>query len=85
MILIGRADLCRVCRLNSFLTPTEAASTSGVNPFAFIQCSQNAQPSPGMPINMTSPGGQSGPSALDPTMAFFGMPLGANLGDDWCV
>ncbi|BGP06376.1 fungal-specific transcription factor domain-containing protein [Rhodotorula toruloides] len=69
--------------LNSFLTPTEAASTSGVNPFAFIQCSQNAQPSPGMPINMTSPGGQSGPSALDPTMAFFGMPLGANLGDDW--
>ncbi|GAA5902640.1 hypothetical protein JCM8208_007026 [Rhodotorula glutinis] len=80
--------------LNSFLSPTEAAGAPafGGNPFIFgaggtspfhLSGAQGATPAassqpqpPGQPPSTTA-------SAFDPSSAFFGMPLGANLGDDW--
>lgn len=94
-------------RLNSFLSPTEAAGAGGFgnnsnvggNAFIFgagstspfhLPGSASATPAP----SATMPGAPPLPplqhmgqpvSAFEPTSAFFGMPLGANLGDDWCV
>lgn len=34
-------------------------------------------------MNPLSGSGGAASSSLDPTPAFFGMPLGANLGDEW--
>ncbi|GAA5998630.1 uncharacterized protein JCM10292_007114 [Rhodotorula paludigena] len=92
--------------LNSFLSPTEVASTTGANPFIFGAGGNSpfglamAAAAAGASPNATSaapavstsaaaslPGGgmpaSTAPTPFDPTSAFFGMPLGANLGDDW--
>ncbi|GAA6052521.1 hypothetical protein JCM3770_003807 [Rhodotorula araucariae] len=80
--------------LNSFLSPTEAAGASlpgAGNPFIFGAGGTSpfnvAGPSAEMHGSqagqMPAPAAGTGASAFDPTSAFFGMPLGANLGDDW--
>ncbi|GAA5834644.1 hypothetical protein JCM9279_007070 [Rhodotorula babjevae] len=55
-------------------SPFQLPGSHGAMP---ASSSASAQPQqPGQPPSTTA-------SAFDPTSAFFGMPLGANLGDDW--
>ncbi|GAA5993685.1 hypothetical protein JCM10908_002295 [Rhodotorula pacifica] len=71
--------------LNAFFPGADGSSWgTGGNPFAFGQSAMSPASDPTAASTMTAagPGGPTSPS-VDPTPAFFGMPLGANLGDEW--
>ncbi|TKA50167.1 hypothetical protein B0A53_06439 [Rhodotorula sp. CCFEE 5036] len=79
--------------LNAFFPGADGASWASSNPFAFAPppgvtspTSDHTQQQAGSTATMnplSGGGGGAASSSLDPTPAFFGMPLGANLGDEW--
>ncbi|BGP14207.1 hypothetical protein JCM10213_005900 [Rhodosporidiobolus nylandii] len=72
--------------LNSFLSPTEAASSTAAAGLPPSLPSFAAAPGGGFPSTATSPPGAADPlqnTSFDPTAAFFGMPLGADMTEDW--
>jgi hypothetical protein len=83
-------------RLNSFLSPTEAAgqAATGASPltgmgYPLPSTAQLPNPSDGggglPPMFDPSTTSQAQASTFDPTTAFFGMPMGVGGGDEWCV
>lgn len=88
-----QTDARATCSLNAFFPGADGASWASSNPFAFAPppgvtspTSDHTQQQAGSTATMnplSGGGGGAASSSLDPTPAFFGMPLGANLGDEW--
>ncbi|GAA5880402.1 hypothetical protein JCM3774_006436, partial [Rhodotorula dairenensis] len=72
--------------LNAFFPGADGTSwATGGNPFAFAQGVMSPAGDPTQPEPPAAPvhGVPAAGGIADPTPAFFGMPLGANLGDEW--